>query len=449
MRHFRVRGGRRNLLLVILGLFISSIMFLDLDHRKNSVSHNSNKNKKLIFSSKLKSRTPWEKDEECSKYNIGHLVPKSRPTCALASYPGSGNTWLRYLIEGATGVFTGSRYKDLQIQMYGLWGEMRDWQDGTTIVQKTHDCHPDHVKNDFGGRGILILRNPYDAVLSDHNFLFGGHMGAGPASSFDRKDWEKFVAIETSAWLSMALNWTMSSHPDKLLVLHYEEVKNDLETQMRKTLQFLGVEIDPGRLSCLLKHRNGFFRRKSNEKPEKLPFSASLRSEMDQLIENLNKVLSGRGYPQLPLELYKFYKKSDQDILEELKAENVVIREIKESIQENPELEDINPNIGTKMVIDHYFRWLSEDHSERGLKSSDDIKTMVMKKVYGGIKKYSNQNTVTGLSKRAEKFLSYAVDLWPTLQKPFQKDPITEVVETKGGNVKSIQELAQDIKNVV
>ena len=77
---------------------------------------------------------------------------------------------------------------------------------------------------------------------------------------------------------------------------------------------------------------------------------------MDQLIENLNKVLSGRGYPQLPLELYKFYKKSDQDILEELKAENVVIREIKESIQENPELEDINPNIGTKMVIDHYFR---------------------------------------------------------------------------------------------
>ena len=41
---------------------------------------------------------------------------------------------------------TGSRYKDLQIQMYGLWGEMRDWEDGTTIVQKTHDCHPDHVR---------------------------------------------------------------------------------------------------------------------------------------------------------------------------------------------------------------------------------------------------------------------------------------------------------------
>ena len=75
------------------------------------------------------------------------MVPKCREPTALASYPGSGNTWLRYLIgkshvffkywmgffvgfslinsftlfpiEGATGFFTGSRYKDLQIQMYG------------------------------------------------------------------------------------------------------------------------------------------------------------------------------------------------------------------------------------------------------------------------------------------------------------------------------------------
>ena len=44
------------------------------------------------------------------------------------------------------GLIQGSKYKDLQIQMYGLWGEIRDWKDGTTIVQKTHDHHPDHVE---------------------------------------------------------------------------------------------------------------------------------------------------------------------------------------------------------------------------------------------------------------------------------------------------------------
>jgi hypothetical protein len=76
------------------------------------------------------------------------------------------------MLEGASGIFTGSRYKDLQIQMFGLWGEIRQWNDGTTLVQKTHDASKHHVLKDFDGRGILIVRNPYDAILSTHNFLY-------------------------------------------------------------------------------------------------------------------------------------------------------------------------------------------------------------------------------------------------------------------------------------
>jgi hypothetical protein len=55
----------------------------------------------------------------CEYFGSSHMILQCRPPVALASYPGSGNTWLRYLIEGAGGVFTGSRYKDLQIQMFG------------------------------------------------------------------------------------------------------------------------------------------------------------------------------------------------------------------------------------------------------------------------------------------------------------------------------------------
>ena len=73
----------------------------------------------VILSSKLDARHPWSTDVQCSKYQISHMIPKCRPPTALASFPGSGNTWMRHLIEGATGIFTGSRYKDLQIQMYG------------------------------------------------------------------------------------------------------------------------------------------------------------------------------------------------------------------------------------------------------------------------------------------------------------------------------------------
>lgn len=47
------------------------------------------------------------------------MIQGCREPIALASYPGSGNTWLRYLIEGASGIFTGSIYDDIEIEMKG------------------------------------------------------------------------------------------------------------------------------------------------------------------------------------------------------------------------------------------------------------------------------------------------------------------------------------------
>ena len=39
---------------------------------------------------------------------------------------------------------------------------------------------------DYGGRAILILRNPYDAILSTHNFMYAGHHGKAPARNYAR-----------------------------------------------------------------------------------------------------------------------------------------------------------------------------------------------------------------------------------------------------------------------
>jgi hypothetical protein len=45
------------------------------------------------------------------------------PVVALASFPGSGNTWLRYLLQQATGVLTGSVYKDYALLKNGFLAE--------------------------------------------------------------------------------------------------------------------------------------------------------------------------------------------------------------------------------------------------------------------------------------------------------------------------------------
>ena len=60
---------------------------------------------------------PWSLDEICGKYSI--QFGQNLNIVGLSSYPSSGNTWLRYLIEGTTGYFTGSMYNDVTLSNKG------------------------------------------------------------------------------------------------------------------------------------------------------------------------------------------------------------------------------------------------------------------------------------------------------------------------------------------
>lgn len=46
------------------------------------------------------------------------------PPVWLASFPCSGNTWTRYLLEGASGVLTGSIYVDNSLTKRGKDGRI-------------------------------------------------------------------------------------------------------------------------------------------------------------------------------------------------------------------------------------------------------------------------------------------------------------------------------------
>merc|ERR1719431_872046 len=80
----------------------------------------------------------WPNTTQCSDYRTRFARVSSLPVRALVSYPGSGNTWVRYLVEGATGIYTGSIFNDKSILRAGHAGEGRDYKDGSTILQKTH-----------------------------------------------------------------------------------------------------------------------------------------------------------------------------------------------------------------------------------------------------------------------------------------------------------------------
>ena len=93
---------------------------------------------------------------------------RSGPIVALGSVPGSGNSWVRQLLESATGVYTGAVYCDNSYIEEGMFGE------GVTenvIAIKTH-YSPNETKkliNHDIDKAIYIVRNLFECILSENN----------------------------------------------------------------------------------------------------------------------------------------------------------------------------------------------------------------------------------------------------------------------------------------
>ena len=90
------------------------------------------------------------------------------PTIALVSYPGSGNSWVRQLLESATGIYTGAVFCDTAYVAAGMIGEFIDTNN--VLVVKTHAplftrLKVNQLKYD---KAIYIVRSPFGAILADH-----------------------------------------------------------------------------------------------------------------------------------------------------------------------------------------------------------------------------------------------------------------------------------------
>ena len=118
---------------------------------------------------------------ECTPLTDMHFIVQRKriawPITALASFPGSGNTWLRYLLEQVTGVFTGSQECDIVLKASGLLGE--GVQSSNVLVVKTHnpsDLIETTPKRHFKA-AVVLVRNPFDAILAEyHRMVLWSHI---------------------------------------------------------------------------------------------------------------------------------------------------------------------------------------------------------------------------------------------------------------------------------
>ncbi|NXB80019.1 WSCD1 protein, partial [Donacobius atricapilla] len=240
-------------------------------------------------------QTPVQ-DTRCTDRKF--LTTKSKVFVALSSFPGAGNTWARHLIEHATGYYTGSYYFDGALYNKGFKGEKDHWRSRRTICVKTHESGKTEIE--MFDSAILLIRNPYKSLMAEFNRKYAGHLGYATDRTWKSKEWPDFVNSYASWWASHVLEWL--KYGKRLLVVHYEDLKQSLIPKLKEMVEFLNVTVTEDRLLCVENNRDGNFKRSGAKQKNFEPFTQEMKDLINRYILTVDEALRGRNFSGLPRE---------------------------------------------------------------------------------------------------------------------------------------------------
>ena len=135
------------------------------------------------------------------------LNATTRTPIALAGFPGSGNTWVRGLLQQATGICTGGIYCDTTLRTNGYPGE--SLRSGNTLVVKTHQrdprwtglYYPPNTNDSYFTKevnipvydaAIFLIRNPFHALVAEWNRIMTVNMSDNHIKTVDATFFSEF-----------------------------------------------------------------------------------------------------------------------------------------------------------------------------------------------------------------------------------------------------------------
>jgi hypothetical protein len=143
----------------------------------------------------------------------------------LLSYPRSGNTWVRFLIEWFSGKPTSgitgpdARYADRSMYLRENFKEALNHVSGEFIIEK---AHTNNQVKDEGGKLLLLIRNPKEAIIRHENSL------RGPAIN-------GYMSL-----LETYHNWD----EDRRKIIYYEDLITNPKETINEMLIFLGISTE-------------------------------------------------------------------------------------------------------------------------------------------------------------------------------------------------------------
>jgi hypothetical protein len=186
----------------------------------------------------------------------------------IVSYPRSGNTWTRFLIANLLHPSEPVGFSNIERLIPDAEAQSSLYLKRlpSPRVIKSHEYF-DHRYP----RVIYIVRDPRDVVLSYYDFerKYRSLEDGFPLDSYVAK----FVGgqLKSSSWGTWAENvgtWIAARQGTScFLLLRYEDLMGETETELRKVAQFFGMEVSPERLHDV-KQRSSVERMRELEKSE-------------------------------------------------------------------------------------------------------------------------------------------------------------------------------------
>ena len=206
----------------------------------------------------------------------------------------SGTTWTQQIVHQLR---TGGSMDFDNINDVVPWLEMAlllgvhvdDPQVADPRAFKTHS--PLHqVPN--GGRYVVVLRDPQDALLSLHRFFDGSFIEAG---AIDLETFTSGIFVPKSDLNGhVAAVWPRRNDPDVLL-LCYEDMKDDLPSAVRRIATFIGIELDDELLDVVVRQSSiGFMKQHEDKFEDSLLFEAFRGPMRLPPVAQLSKVRTGQ-----------------------------------------------------------------------------------------------------------------------------------------------------------
>jgi hypothetical protein len=169
----------------------------------------------------------------------------------LASYPNSGNHWVRYLVEDAAHIASSSVYQDPEpyhlpdafpwggfCSPYGYRGNCRYPEISEKVLLKTHYPRFSNKAKNFDlkpyKKTIRIVRHPVDTIYACYKFWVRDQKN--PPARIPRRQLRNHVKW----WKGFHKYWNKQPN---VITIRYEDIFNDAEIELRKMLEILEYKV--------------------------------------------------------------------------------------------------------------------------------------------------------------------------------------------------------------